>query len=631
MKKILPQPQLFCLLISLCCFSIAQAQTQAQTDSTTIHSNSFKDFYLLIPGTEILHADSSTLPTFIQFYDPITRLNTGDPRSGNPGAASFSFFNSQTDFKFFQDGFHQFDNYILEPTYITFFSKNRRSTNINYHLGSKKEQHILLTHKQQLQKGLFAGLTFGALSSPGDFARQLNKNRNFQIYTGFESSSQRYRLFLSYTSNKIENQENGGITADSVFEEASDLNTKTLPIALTGALTTHRTRDYFLKQEFNLSKIFSAKDTTQSSDDFNSNDLILSHTSWWSRKSVEFENSTADTSFFNTVFEDSTATHDSSFYYDGCHQLLLSYKFGTGTTGALKLGGGYEYQDAHYRTDSVHSDRFVGAAVVSADFTTQKFRSSLMLRNALNSRYSGIFDVRWNFFYTPASQKFNTWATIQFSKKISSFKDQLYVSNHFRWENDFDPVSVASLQAGAVFEPLNFKLEGNWMSVDRLIYYGNDAAPLQLSKAIQYFSMKAMHTIKFGRFGADNLLRLQQTSNQDVVHLPALALISSLYYHNIFFKNALRFRVGIDATFTSSRELYRYMPATGVFYEGTGKKAGNYPILDLVSIFRIGNADIFVKLEHFNAGLSSRSYYGAYLHPLTGRAFKFGVSWDLTD
>ncbi|MBK6640459.1 MAG: hypothetical protein IPG39_04120 [Bacteroidetes bacterium] len=110
-----------------------------------------------------------------------------------------------------------------------------------------------------------------------------------------------------------------------------------------------------------------------------------------------------------------------------------------------------------------------------------------------------------------------------------------------------------------------------------------------------------------------------------------MALFSSLYYHNNFFKNALRLRLGIDVTFSSETELYQYMPATGVFYESTNKKSGNYPRLDFVGVLKIGTASIFVKLEHFNAGISSRDYYGAYLHPLTGRNFKFGLSWDLAD
>ena len=37
------------------------------------------------------------------------------------------------------------------------------------------------------------------------------------------------------------------------------------------------------------------------------------------------------------------------------------------------------------------------------------------------------------------------------------------------------------------------------------------------------------------------------------------------------------------------------------------------------------------EIDHANAGIGERTYYGAYHYPLPGRTFKFGVRWDLTE
>ena len=606
------------------------AQAQSSADSTTLKLTAFKGFYLVNSYTPVLVSDSVFLPSFVQIYDPLYRNFLGDPRSGNPGSASFSFINNLNDYRLFRDGFNQFDAYLLKPDQIKLNGLKRRYTNINYHLGSKKEQHILISHKQEFRKGLVAGLDFGALSSPGDFSRQLNKNRNFNIYTGYESKAKTYRTFISYTSNKVENQENGGIVADSVFEDASDLNTKTLPISLAAATTTHRTRDYFVKQEFQLSNLFSKKDSSSAEPEFDKQGFVLSHNSWWSRKSIEFVNQNADTSYFTNFYKDSTATDDSSFYYDGFHQVVLDYNFKLNNA-RFSLGGGYEYQDAHYRTDSINFDKFISAGVLKAHFENQVFDADFSFRKAFSENFDQVYESHFHLAFTPMSKFYKVWANFKVSQRPQYFKDQLYVSNHFRWSNDFDLSEQLRFETGIQIPSLKLKVQATYLNAGNYIFFNEKAEPEMLDKNLNYLEARIIHSWQIGKFGTDNMVRLQNVDESPAVYVPTIALFSSLYYHNSFFKNALRLKLGIDVTFSSDSELYQYMPATGVFYESTAKKAGNYPRLDLVGVLKIGTANLFVKLEHFNAGISSRDYYGAYLHPLTGRAFKFGLSWDLAD
>ncbi|MBK8417188.1 MAG: hypothetical protein IPL22_23325 [Bacteroidetes bacterium] len=626
MKNFLLQFLIFWLLVLKTTCTLAQSPA----DSSSMKPTAFDSFFLINPHNPILVADSAVMPTFVQIYDPLYRNFLGDPRSGNPGSASFSFLNNLNDYRFFNDGFNQFDVYLIRPDQTTLNGLKRRFTNVNYHLGSKKEQHILISHKQEFRKGVVAGLDFGALSSPGDFSRQLNKNRNFSIYAGYESKAKTYRNFISYTSNKVENQENGGIVADSVFEDASDLNSKTLPISLAAATSTHRTRDYFIKQQFHLSNLFKNIDSTSSEPEFDNTGFVISHTSWWSRKSVEFVNLNADTSYFTNFYKDSTATDDSSFYYDGFHQVVLDYNFKLNDA-RFSLGGGYEYQDAHYRTDSINFDQFLGSAILQAHFEDRLFNADFSFRKAISDAYENVIESRLYVAFSPISKRYKTWASLKISKRPHHFKDQLYVSNHFRWSNDFDLAEQLRFETGILIPSLKLKVQATYLNVGNYVFYNEKAEPEMLGKKLNYLEARITHSWQTGKFGTDNMVRLQNVDESPAVYVPAIALFSSLYYHNNFFKNALRLRLGVDVTFSSETELYQYMPATGVFYESTNKKSGNYPRLDFVGVLKIGTASIFVKLEHFNAGISSRDYYGAYLHPLTGRNFKFGLSWDLAD
>jgi hypothetical protein len=73
------------------------------------------------------------------------------------------------------------------------------------------------------------------------------------------------------------------------------------------------------------------------------------------------------------------------------------------------------------------------------------------------------------------------------------------------------------------------------------------------------------------------------------------------------------------------------MPATGIFYLQDIKKTGNYPLIGAFVNLQIKTASIFIRVDHLNAGIGSRTYYGAYGYPLQGRTLKFGVNWTLID
>jgi hypothetical protein len=118
------------------------------------------------------------------------------------------------------------------------------------------------------------------------------------------------------------------------------------------------------------------------------------------------------------------------------------------------------------------------------------------------------------------------------------------------------------------------------------VFYNEKAEPGMLGKKLNYLEARITHSWQIGKFGTDNMIRLQNVDESPAVYVPTVALFSSLYYHNSFFKNALRLKLGVDVTFSSESELYQYMPATGVFYESTSKKSGNYPRLDLVGVLK---------------------------------------------
>lgn len=211
-------------------------------------------------------------------------------------------------------------------------------------------------------------------------------------------------------------------------------------------------------------------------------------------------------------------------------------------------------------------------------------------------------------------------------------RDQLYVSNHFIWNNNFNNLEMYDITAGYFHKNWNLGISGHTGIFKNKVFYREDYLPQVYDDYVMTGDVKIYNSIKFRRLGWDNRINFSFSVNEQVISVPLLALFSSVYYHNQFFKNVLGFRAGIDVTYNSEYYGYGYMPATGTFYIQEEKQIGNYPQFGaFVNLNIKSKARLFIRLDHFNAGLSTRTYYGAYHYPLPGRTFKFGVSWDLVD
>ncbi len=620
---------IFCLLINLFSFQLS-AQTQADSMSTAYFSDF--EFASYVYRNDSLKTDS-LLHTYF-FFDKLKQKEVYVPVTGNIGSASYRLFDVSASVKPMSSGFDQFLPYEINPV-KTFPMQNveRRFTNINYHIGTKKEQHVFITHQQKIRPWMIAGLDFGALSAPGDFSRTLSRIRNFDIYFGYEAPSQVYRNYISFTSNRVDNQENGGISSDSVFENASSLNTRTLPINLPNASVFQRTRDYFLKQELNLSRLMQPGDSTELAGKFKSGSLVLNHSIWWNRKSNTFSSVNADSSYFSNYFLDSAVTFDSSFYNDLYQLAMLDYSTRPTAAGnSFRLGGGFEYQHVEYETSWSDSIFNIGAAVVTAGFDSKRLSIALFYSKTVYGDYKETFRSRLGVVYRFGKNNNHVYLDAGAGQFSPAAKEQMYVSNHFIWKNDFNLLEHYDLAAGINFKKLNLILESRSRTRKNFVFYREDFLPQTYDEFVAVYEFSVSNIFRLGKFGIDNKIVVSTTSNSDVIPVPDAATFSALYYQNRFFKQVLGFKIGADLRFNTSYNAYGYMPATGIFYVQDEKKTGDYPMAGIFVQLKIKTAaTLFIRVDHVNSGFGERSYYGAYHYPLPGRTFKFGISWDMVN
>lgn len=595
----------------------------AQRNSLPATETRFRQF----PVTGIFPPDTFLQHTY--FFDKRLQQEPLAPATGNPGS-SMRIFAPPLNEGRMRDGFEQFYHYLIDP--YASLQKNEddsvRTTLLDYHIGSKKEQHLMINHRQQIKPHWMAGIDFGAASSPGDFARQLKTSRNFRLWNGWEAPSHHYRFYIAFASNRIRNQENGGLASDSAFENASSLNTRTLPIRLSTASASLKTRDYVFNHELNLSRLFSKSAAADSLHSFTDNSILLSHSFQYLRKAVLFEADHPDSGYFSNYFIDTLITKDSLFLGQFVNDFMLTYSLTNSMQQSIHLAAGIETEYANYFiTGSDSSYERISALLTlgwnfPGGFTELKVKKDI--KGDCTDCYFTSLSARGQF-----SGETDFGVQLSSGKMPQALRDIYYHSNHFSWRNSFGLYEQQALKAGLYWNRYRLSLVTENYLTRNEIFYREDFVPQAYEKNLFYGRVILKNEFQFGKFGLLDRIETGYSGNNNVIRLPAVGLFGELFYRNLLFKRALGFRAGIDGSWNSAYKGYGYMPATGVFYLQEQKKTGGYFMGGVFVNLRIKTAEVSIRVDHLNAGLSGRAYFGAVGYPLSGRTLKIGLRWNL--
>ncbi len=554
------------------------------------------------------------------FFDPSRWAMPGFMGTGAFGTARMDLFPNHSSKGFVNYGFNAFAYYrFKDPNYPSTDSVGTRNTEINYHLGNRKEQHVDFDHMQHIRPGLHVGLSIGAHTTPGDFSRQLSSGRRFRIHAALKDSASRYQFETAYRFFRISNEENGGVTSDSAFEQATSLDTRTLPIFLDNASVIQRENQYDLKHS--ISFIKPRQDGLG---------IAAYHRFDYVRTSFVFQSLNPDSGYFSNFWIDSTSTYDSSFFDRMQNEMgaLMVRGFGTARLEA-KFGFLLEqstYTIAGFEKLHRNTDGLVGEIGLS-------LKDSIQISAGWTQAVSGATD-QWQA-HASINAKFRKLGHAALTLSSQSLKPSLfaeyYISNHFAWINGFDNEKRSTIRMCHSIDKLRLQYGLDLSLVKGVVFFREDQLPQQFSKQLAYGRSYVKKGFRFGKFGSDQQLVYSFTGNDNVVSLPAITYFGSLYYRSMFFKNALDLRCGFDATVWSAYASYGYMPATAVFYLQDTRKTGGFPMLGLFADMIIKSAVITLRLDHFNAGMGTREYYGSWRYPLQGRTLKIGVRWILSD
>ena len=462
----------------------------------------------------------------------------------------------------------------------------------------------------------------------GKYQHILTSTGNFRATVNYQSNNKRYHAKAHFVSQDLMNEENGGLTDQSleqyIAKEPEFQDRSLLDVNFEDAQSTLYGKRFYLNHSYQL------LDSTKVGS------MAVGHVLNYSYEKFEFSQEKANT-LFGPAFESSglgDKVRMQSFYNEAFIKYYQKY------LGNLKFSAGFDsynygYNSVYVRENELIEDRLKGDLFrIGGQYSKEIGGFMLDARGGLN--LAG--DFTGNFLTATASYAFNEENLIRFGAKQNSrtpnFNFLLYQSDYinYNWRNHFDNITSQNINFELDSKKL-LKLRGDLTQIQNYTYFGLNSEglvqPKQFGSQVRYYKVKAEKGFDFGVFGMYHTLLYQNVLNgADALKLPELITRNSIYYQDYWFQRALYLQTGFTLKYFTKYKANGYDPVLAEFYVQNDVEIGDYPVVDFFFNAKIDQARIFFKLQNVNSLLDANNNFSAPRHPYSDFLIRFGLVWN---
>ncbi|MEM9023482.1 MAG: putative porin, partial [Bacteroidota bacterium] len=524
---------------------------------------------------------------------------------------------------------------------VDYYRVQRPYTRVKYVLGSQSEQLIKARHTQNISQRVNAGFDFRRINSKGTYDRQRATHSNFMAHMSYFSPNERYRLLANYNLNIADNQDNGGLSGDSLFDAGLISQRGSIPVNLTNAFGIVRNNELYVKQVYALGDTYTVLDTLDSAQV--QHFVPQSRLVWGSRfndQTYFYKDQSPDSAFYSPLFTDTSAI----LIQDKIEVQELENRFAWESDSLgqhlpqleqVRVAAGLTHQFVNINQRTISEQRHnikldghlaqTGAARhlldLEAGYVAAGFNRGEMLLKLRNKLMVGRADSMTNrranwFFYG-----------ITFQRNRPAFFQERFSNRYFEWDLDFDKQQVLSGQIGFRSVPRQFEISARVYGIDNFTYYGTQVRPEQANGTVTVFQATAKKHFKAGKFHLDLAVHYQYTDRDDILRLPELYTYNSAYFEGPLFRNAVTARLGFDVFYNTSYKADTYMPVIRQFHLQNDQEVGDYVYVDFFTAVKIRKARVFFKVAHLNSELVDPSFSVVPSYFLVGRTLRLGIDW----
>lgn len=234
-------------------------------------------------------------------------------------------------------------------------------------------------------------------------------------------------------------------------------------------------------------------------------------------------------------------------------------------------------------------------------------------------------------------------ANAHFHRNTPGLFLEKFHSKHLWWDKELDSETRTHLEGLFSYQKTDTKLRVAIDEIQNYTYFGMKYAldsdlnrtgltggVFQESGNINVLTAQLMQNFRLGPLNWENVVTYQNSSNKEVLPLPALNIFSNLF---LKFKIArvLDVELGGCVTYFTKYEAPDYLPMLNQFAiqqnADSRVELGGYPFVDIYANMQLKRARFFIAMSHINAGSGTKMQFLTPHYPMNNSTFRMGVSW----
>lgn len=517
------------------------------------------------------------------------------------------------------------------PQDIDYYRVPTPTSELFFQTGIQQGHNLNSLLTMNLSPQLNVSVSYKGLRSLGDYRNALASHQNLRLSASYTSSKHKYVLRTNYAGQNIYNQENGGLTPESIeYYNTNDSlyrDRERLETHFTDANSRLKTRSYYFEHAYNL--WYFAKDSTRKQESYWQFGQEFTH----QRKFYTYKQTKANELFGESY---STKVSDSTFYFKTDHAIFSELKSAY-ILGKLRIKANYSTSDYGYNSILFLDNQTIPDRIKSNNFSLHAFWNAQFKTFKLNASAGNIFqgDLQGNYLTGTASYSldslFTVKATLLLKSQTPNLNAQLYQSDYqdYNWHESLSNERTRLLNFAFISDKL-LDMEAQVTQKDNYTYFGQDGKPTQYGGNLFYVKAKAHKEFRYGKFALDNTILYQKPiQGAEVLHVPELITENTLYFSDDLFKRKPLFlQTGITVKYFSEYYADEFNPLINEFTLQNTTKIGNYPLVDFFANGRIQRARLFFKLENVSSLLLPGKYWVTPTQPYRDFSIRFGVVWN---
>lgn len=518
---------------------------------------------------------------------------------------------------------------ILGINDIRYYDVKTPTATFVYHNAVKNGAALKSTYTQNIGKNFNFSLEYMGLRSQGSYRNNLASNNNTLFSGHFVNNKGNYEFFAHFLHQNVNNQENGGIVDDDLFQsgDSNYSNKANVQVNLQGSNSQFSYRRYYFSQQFtpfNSEKFpFKIRHTI-----FNQgNKYYYNQTSledyWYTDSSQLLNNFPLSTKKYSNNFSNSL-----SLVFD-------NEKF--------KLDVGARYQILKYGLvnlpvnstipEETKENRFgaLGNLQIKLFDKIQlnsflEFSNGSQFGNYVKSTNKLMFEPIKDYVVNLKANFQSAYPSFNYLANTSVYKEfNYYLAN---------PKNQNITEFGGDINLKWFKtnLFVNYFTISNYTYFNENAQPLQAESAINISQIGGEATFTYNKFHLNTRLQFQNAlTNKDLLPMPSFIGRANFYYQAKAFKNAAELQAGIKVYYFSKFASRDYLPIINEYIlpNSNSFSIGGQSIADIYLNLKVKRMFFFLEGQQIGTVFSHNQAYAFPHYPVYDFRLNIGIVWYL--